>query len=175
MKHIKLFENFLQEAKIQDQQINAEISQFYELQSQIERLQSELKQKRAEFKNFDKLVQPVLTGMKETGDKLAVTETHVIKIKRFGYERTSNSYKAAYELALSKVNGATQKILNEALEITQNVSTVKTSYTIDQMNEANVLQRIGKQLQKLAQRFLRVFKKESKTIDKANQSLKKLA
>lgn len=175
MKQIKTFTDFINESQIQDQQINSEINEFYELQSEIERLQSELKQKKAQFKEFDKMIQPVLMGMKETGDKLAVTETHVVKIKRFGYERTSSSYKDAYELALTKVNGATKKILDEALQVTQKVSTVKTSYTIDQLNEANILQKIGRQLKKWTQRFLKIFKKESKEIDKANKVLKDLS
>jgi septal ring factor EnvC (AmiA/AmiB activator) len=175
MKKIISFHQFVNEMKIEDAEINASISEFYELQMQIDKLKSELKQKQAQFKKFDNMIQPILTGMKDTGDKLAETETHVVKISRFGYERATQSYKDAFELALTKVNGATKKILNEALEVTQKISEVGTSYTIVQMNEANILQKIGARLKQWATSFVRLFKTESKKIDQANRELAKLS
>jgi hypothetical protein len=83
MKKIKLFEEFVNEVKIEDADVTASISEFYELQMQIAILQSELKQKQAKFKEFDKMVQPILSGMKDTQDKLGVNEGYVIKVSRF--------------------------------------------------------------------------------------------
>jgi len=174
MKKIKLFEEFVNEVKIEDADVTASISEFYELQMQIAILQSELKQKQAKFKEFDKMVQPILSGMKDTQDKLGVTEGYVIKVSRFGYERTTASYKDAFELALTKVNGATQKILEEALAATEKISEVGTSYSIDQMNEDNIFQKIKNTFKSIVNSFVGIFKKESKNIDNANNELKKI-
>jgi predicted transcriptional regulator len=170
----KINEAYVNEVKIEDAEITETISEFYELQMQILQLQSELKQKQAQFKQFDANIQPIIDGMKDTGDKLGVTEKYVVKVSRFGYERTTASYKDAFELALSKVNGATQKILNEALTATEKVSAVSHSYTIDQMNEANIFQKIVSAIKDVASKFVSMFKKESKNIDAANDDLKKL-
>lgn len=170
----KINEAYVNEVKIEDAEITETISEFYELQMQILQLQSELKQKQAQFKQFDANIQPIIDGMKDTGDKLGVTEKYVVKVSRFGYERTTASYKDAFELALSKVNGATQKILNEALAATEKVSAVSHSYTIDQMNEANIFQKIVSAIKDVASKFVNMFKKESKNIDAANNDLKKL-
>ena len=170
----KINEEFVNEVKIEDTEITETISEFYELQMQILQLQSELKQKQAQFKKFDANIQPIIDGMKETGDKLGITEKYVVKVSRFGYDRTTASYKDAFELALSKVNGATQKILNEALVATEKVGSVANSYTIDQMNEANIFQKIISTLKDIASKFVNMFKHESKNIDAANSDLKKL-
>jgi hypothetical protein len=175
MKHIKLFEQFINEKKIDDAQINQQIAEFHKLQMRIMELESELKQKKAEFKNFDDQIQPIITGMKETGDKLAVTESHVVKISRFGYDRATASYKDAFEMALSKVNASTKKILEEALVASTKVSKVSASYSIDsKITEANILQKLVSSIKKIVSDFMNIFKKESKEIDSANNELKAL-
>lgn len=175
MKHIKLFEQFINEKAIDDAQINQTIQEFHKLQMRIVELESELKQKKAQFKEFDDQIQPILEGMKETGDKLAVTETHVVKISRFGYERATASYKDAFDLALTKVNSSTKKILEEALAASIKVSKISASYSIDtKITEANILQRFIASIKKAASDFVNIFRKESKNIDSANNELKEL-
>lgn len=175
MKHIKLFEQFINEKNVDDAQINQTIQEFHKLQMRIVELESELKQKKAEFKQFDDQIQPIIEGMKETGDKLAVTETHVVKISRFGYERATASYKDAFDLALTKVNSSTKKILEEALAASIKVSKISASYSIDtKITEANILQRFIASIKKAASDFVNIFRKESKNIDSANNELKAL-
>lgn len=175
MKHIKLFEQFINEKIIDDAQINQTIQEFHKLQMRIAELESELKQKKAQFKEFDDQIQPILEGMKETGDKLAVTETHVVKISRFGYERATASYKDAFDLALTKVNSSTKKILEEALAASIKVSKISASYSIDtKITEANILQRFIASIKKASSDFINIFRKESKNIDSANNELKAL-
>jgi len=77
-------------------------------------------------------------------------------------------------LALTKVNGATQKILEEALAATEKISEVGTSYSIDQMNEDNIFQKIKNAFKNVVNSFVNIFKKESKNIDNANDELKKI-
>jgi hypothetical protein len=108
---IMRYESFIAEAIIDDPKVKGEISYFYELQRKIKELEVELESAKVQFKEFEVELKPMMDGMKEVGDKLAQTEEFIIQISRFGGERKDASYKNAFELALSKVNGATKKIL----------------------------------------------------------------
>lgn len=167
------YASFINEMEITDKNIIESIETFHSLQMEILKLQSDLKAKTAEFAKFDKQIQPIIESMKATGDKLAVTEKFVVKVSTFGYSRETASYKDAFNLALTKVNKATQKILNEALDATQKTSKTKATYHID-VNEDNVFTKIADALKNIVSSFLRIFSKEIKVIDQGNDELKKL-
>lgn len=173
MKPVKLFEEFLNETKIVDKGINDSIAEFYSLQEQINQLEEELKRKKAEYKQFDSSIKPMIDGMKKTGDKLAVTEKYVIKVERFGYEKENPSYKDAFNLSLTKVNTATKKILEEALESSVKVSNISHTYSIE-ANEANIFQKIGNFFKDIVEGFKKIFNIETKVIDAGNKELEKL-
>jgi len=175
MRYLKTFEQFVNEAKIENESIENSISEFHQLQNEIAELEMQLKEKKNQFKQFDSEITPILDGMKETKDKLAYTEEYVVKISRFGHDRTSASYKDAFELSLTKVNAATKRILEEALESTQKITKIGHSYKIEKLNEANIFQVVLDKLKSIAKSFLNIFKKESKNIDNANDELKKLS
>jgi hypothetical protein len=175
MRHLKTFEQFVNEAKIENENIENSIAEFHQLQTEIAELEMQLKEKKNQFKQFDEEITPILDGMKETKDKLATTEEYVVKVSRFGHERTSSSYKDAFELALTKVNSATKKILEEALESTQKITNIGHSYKIEKLNEANIFQVVLGKLKSIAKSFLSIFKKESRNIDDANVELKRLS
>jgi hypothetical protein len=175
MKIVKMFEEFVFEAFIEDPGVKASIGEFYELQNEIKRLEAELEEKKLAFKQFEGDIKPMLDGMKDVGDKLAQTEEFVIKVSRFGGERKDASYKTAFENALSKVNAATKRVLEEALEASKKVTQVKHSFSIDKVvAEASLFDKIKSALKGAINKLLGVFKKESKTIDDANKDLKKL-
>jgi septal ring factor EnvC (AmiA/AmiB activator) len=170
-----MFEEFLFEAFIEDPGVKAQIGTFYELQEQIKKLEAELEEKKLQFKQFEGDVKPMIDGMKEVGDKLAETEEYVLKVSRFGGERKDASYKTAFENALSKVNAATKRVLEEALEASKKVTQVKHSFSIDKVvAEASLFDKIKSAIKGAINKLLGVFKKESKTIDDANKDLKKL-
>jgi hypothetical protein len=175
MKYIHNFLGFLNEMQISNPEVEETMSEFYELQIQIAELELQLKEKKAKFKKFEGQLTPILDGMRETKDKLAFTESYVVKIRRFGHERVSSSYKEAFELSLTKVNAATRRILNEALEATQKISKIGHSYDIEKLEESNFFRQIGDKLRMIANSFLNFFRKETKTIDEGNAELKKLA
>jgi hypothetical protein len=175
MKHIKDFHSFLNEMKIDNADIEESMAEFYELQIQIAELELQLKEKKAKFKQFETQLNPILDGMVETKDKLAFTEAYVVKISRFGHERVTSSYKEAFELSLTKVNGATRRILNEALITTQKITKISHSYDIEKLTESNIFRTILDKLKMMAKSFLSIFKKETKAIDEGNDELKKLA
>ena len=172
---IKTIEQFVNEAKIENKNIENSIAEFHQLQTEIAELEMQLKEKKNQFKQFDEEITPILDGMKETKDKLATTEEYVVKVSRFGHERTSSSYKDAFELALTKVNAATKNILEEALESTQKITNIGHSYKIEKLNEANIFQVVIGKLKSIAKSFMNIFKKESKNIDDANSELKRLS
>lgn len=172
---VKMFEEFLFEAFIEDPAIKNSIGDFYELQNEIKKLEAELEEKKLAFKQFEGDIKPMIDGMKEVGDKLAQTEEYVIKISRFGGERKDASYKTAFENALSKVNAATKRVLEEALEASKKVTQVKHSFSIDTIvAEASIFDKIKGAIKSAISKLLGIFKKETKTIDDANGDLKKL-
>lgn len=174
-KLIKTFEEFLYEAFIEDPDITTQISAFYDLQEQIKILEAELSKKKKEFKQFETDVKPMIDGMKDVGDKLAETEEYVIKVSKFGGDRLDVSYKNAFESALEKVNAATKRVLNEALEASKKVTHVKHSFSIDKIvTEASLFDKIKGAIKGAINKLLNIFKKESKNIDDANKDLKKL-
>lgn len=172
---VKMFEEFLFEAFIEDPGVKSQIGTFYDLQEQIKKIEAELEEKKLQFKQFESDVKPMIDGMKEVGDKLAETEEYILKISRFGGERKDASYKTAFENALSKVNGATKKVLEEALEASKKVTNVKHSFSIDKIvAEASLFDKIKGAIKGAINKLLGIFKKETKTIDDANKDLKKL-
>jgi len=174
VKRIKKFEQFISEAKITDNEITGKIEEFYNLQQQIEFLKAELKEKEAAFGQFKDQITPMIDDMKELGDKLAETEGYVVKVSRFGGDRETVSWKDAFALALSKVNAATQKVLNEAVESSKKVSKIGHSFKIEQViKEASILDKVKKMFSSVIDKFSNVFKKESKEVDKANSELEK--
>lgn len=170
-----IHKNEVNEIAITDKVIKDEIEQFYKLQQEIDRLQSELKQKQAQFDKFDKQIQPIILSVKNIDDKLLTTEKYVVKISRFGGERENASYKNAFTLALTKVNGATKKILDEALEATKTISKISSTYSINKIDEVNIFDKIVQSIKQAAFKFFKLFKTESKNIDDANNSLDKLS
>jgi hypothetical protein len=178
MKHLKLFEQFLNEASITDPEILKKMSHFHDLQKKIVSIEAELEGFKSEFKEFEVQIKPILDAMKQANEKLATADEYIVKITRYGGERRDTSYKDAYNLALSKVNAATKKVLEEALEASKKITNMKHSFTIDKkvpLTEASVFSRFLDSLKTLVKKFLGVFKVEIAKIDDGVKELAKLA
>lgn len=165
------------EAEITDGELRKRIEEFYKLQMKIQALETELKASKSEFGEAKKIITPLLDGMKETKDRLAVTEKYVIEVKKFSFDRQVTSYKDAFELGLSKVNEATKKILKEAVEATKKTSTTAHSFVIKKRGELeeakNPITKALDGLKKAIKKFTTVFKKQGKEIEKANRDIDK--
>jgi hypothetical protein len=170
----ELLEGTLDEADV-DPAIAKQLDYFYEMQNKIKEYEKEIEAMKDEFKQFADELKPMMDGMKEVGEKLAKTEDFIIAISRFGGERKDASYKNAFENALTKVNAATKKVLEEALEASKKVTNVKHSFNIQKVEEASIFTKITDMLKKAVSKFVGIFKKETKTIDDANKELAKLA
>jgi len=181
MKYVKTLGEFiseseLKEAEITDPTIKVKISHFYNLQDKISKLQQELESYVSEFKEFEQELAPMMDAMKSTKDRLATTEEFIIEITRYGGETARASYKEAFELALTKVNSATQNILKEALEATKTVSRTKHSFKIrPTIEESSFIEKIASSIKGLVKNFVNIFKKNEDKIEDANEDLKKLA
>jgi len=174
---MKIFENFVSEAIIDDPAIKEKIADFYELQKQIKEMEASLKEMKSKFGEFEGLVTPLIDGLKELKDKTADAGEYIIEISRFGGERRDVSYKDAFENALTKVNGATRRVLEEALEASKKTTNVKHSFSINkaQMSEASFFDKLKTIVQGAVSKFMGIFRKETKNIDAGNAELKKLA
>ena len=176
MKYVKSIREFLNEAEINDPEIQEKISYFYEFQDKMAKLQQELDGYAIEFKEFEQQLAPLMDAMKLTKDKLATTADYVVEITRWGGERYSASYKDAFELALTKVNAATQNILNESLEASKKLSRTKHSFKIrPSITEASLIDRVIGVVKDIVKGFLGIFKKNVDKIDDANDDLKDIA
>jgi hypothetical protein len=177
MKLMKIFENYVSEAIVDDPNIKEKIANFYELQKKIKEMEANLKEMKSEFGEFEELITPIIDGLKEVKDRTAETGEYIIEISRFGGEQTNVSYKDAFENALSKVNGATKRVLQEALEASKKTTRVKHSFSINkaEMSEASVFDKLKSMVKSAVSKFIGIFRQETKNIDSGNAQLRKLA
>jgi hypothetical protein len=110
-----------------------------EYKSQIELLSSKNEELEVQLR-------PILEALVDTEDRVMVTKEYVARIEKKGFERSNNSYKNAFELALTKVNEATKNILKEALEKTKTVTKVLSKIGIDKITENMEMFDINKEL-----------------------------
>ena len=129
---------------------------FYLLQEEINQLSAKLKEAKKQFGEYGKQITPLLDSMQETGEKLAETDDYLIKIKRFAHERSSASYKNAFEMALGKVNSATRNILEESLAASKKISNIGHSFEIGTNESESIDENI---LSKMIQGIKSVVKK----------------
>jgi hypothetical protein len=177
MKLMKIFQNFVSEAVVDDPAIKEKIANYYELQKQIKEMEANLKQMKSEFGEFEQLLNPIIDGLKELKDRTADTGEYIIEISKFGGPRQDVSYKDAFENALTKVNGATKRVLQEALEASKKTTNVKHSFSINkaQMSEVSLLDKLKTAVKSAVTKFIGIFRRETKTIDAGNAELRKLA
>ena len=178
-QHVQLFEQFVKqinEAQIEDPALAAKVAKYYDLQKRIDMLKSTLATMNAEAKElgFEDEIRPLFDSMKEIGDRLALTDGYIVKITRYGGTTTSYRYKEAFEMALTKVNSATEKVLQEALESTKKISNVSHSFNVEKVQE-NLATKLFGMLKGYVKAFLNIFKKEDKNIADANKELAKIA
>ena len=173
MKNLQYFIN--EAIKIDDKEISESIDEFYDLQTEIEALTKKLKDAKKKFGEFGAQVSPLLDAMSGTGERLAETDEYIVKVKKFAHDRTTSSYKDAFNEALTKVNGATKKILEESLASAAKVTKIGHAWEIGKVEEANALTTAISKIKNALKSFLNMFKKESKTIDEGNKALKAIS
>jgi hypothetical protein len=149
------------EMQIEDPNLQQKINDFGDLSDKIDEMIAKLKEQETRFSELENEIRPLLEQLKETKEKALITDKYIVSIKRAGYVKETPKYKEAFNLALSKVNGAIKAILDEALEATKSKSTIATS--------------IGVQKLKEGQDSIAKIDKLQNTIDLANSILAKVA
>lgn len=102
------------------------IDEFGELDETVRKIKSELKKLESRRGKLEKVLIPMIEKLDNTSDVILKSKGYVVKISRKGYDRNNPKYKQAFELAASKVNKSTRKILEEALESSKVLSKIST-------------------------------------------------
>ena len=164
---------------VKDKKIANKIDELAELNNEISLLKEKLKEQASKAKGIEAALRPILEGLSETEQRILITDKNVVEIQRRGYERRSLKYKAAFELALSKVNKSVKRILNDSLDASVTISNVASSISsrprTDESLQLEFLGKLASKLKSLASKFSNKIKMYFKGIDSANNVLGKLA
>lgn len=136
-----------------DPKILKQIDEYGELSNEIDRITHELKQKAAKFKTIENSLRPTLEALKVTGINSIETKKYLITIKKAAYEKSNPKYAEAFDLAMTKVNAATQRVLQEALDANTTTSQVVAKLGVQKIGESvisNVMAKISKFFNRIA-------------------------
>jgi len=106
------------------------IDEFAALSDEIDRITAILKKLKTRYNAIDKELTPMMEQLEEMGQSAIETEKSLLTIKRKGYLRETPKYKMAFELALTKVNAQTKKLLDEALNASKSTTRVATTLAV---------------------------------------------
>ena len=164
---------------VTDKKIAEQVDELAALNNEIRLLKDKMKGYAAKAKGLETALRPVLEGLAATEQRVLLTEKNVVEIMKRGFSKRNPKYKDAFNLALTKVNEATKKILSESLESSTTVSYVASSIAsrsrTDESLKVEVLGKIFDKVKTLVSKFINKIKGQFKTIDKANNVLGKLA
>ena len=134
--------NNIQEVKVEDPELTAQIKEFAELSDEIDQLSARLKMLEKKYKGLEEVIRPVLDELDETKDKALEVENILVTIKRKGYERTSFAYKEALEWVRERINPAMRKIVDDSIEATAKTSRIASQIGVQKIEEQSVLDKI---------------------------------
>jgi hypothetical protein len=147
------------------------IEQFGELSDEIDKVETHLKQLKTQYNDLNSILLPVMEELKELGQNAMETKKYLLTIKRAAYERSTASYKSAFDLALTKVNQKIKDILNDALESTKTVSKVSASLGVQRIGEGSFF---GSIMDKIKSLFI-ALKSKIKNTNNEVKNLKAMA
>lgn len=151
------------------------INEFGELSDQIDKINHELKAKKARFEAIEDSLAPILEAMAETEERSLETKKYLVTIKRLGNPNMkSPKYKEAFEQALTKVNKRIQTILMEALTANTGTKKIATSLGVQKIGEgvgSNLLAKLTRWYAKIGDRI----SGHNKEITKYNDVLRQLS
>jgi chromosome segregation ATPase len=161
--------NNIQEVKVDDPELTAQIKEFAELSDEIDQLTARLKLLEKKYKGLEEVIRPVLDELDETKDKALEVENILVTIKRKGYERTSFAYKEALEWVRERINPAMRKIVDDSIEATAKTSRIASQIGVQKIEEQSVLDKIVNTLKgywsKITQKLSAANNKLSRDID----------
>lgn len=123
------------EAAVNDPKTVQLINDFGKLTEELNGYKERLKQMETLHGEMEEQIRGILEAIEDVEDKTLATEQFVAEITRKGFSRDNIKYKDAFNLALKKVNEATRRVLNEAVEATKGVSKVASAIGIKRISE----------------------------------------
>ena len=172
MSRLKLFEEFVNEMEIVDEGIKSKLDRIKSLRDKISEMSSEMKEMEKELKEFDAEIKPIFETMKAVDDRLATTQDFVLKITKFGHNRTDIGWKSVVDQSLEQVDEAARSIIVSLMEANKKSVEVKFSYEIQKINES-YMEKFKSMITKAIDRMRTVFTKKITKIDSANAKLEK--
>jgi hypothetical protein len=157
-----------EKSKMIETEIQKEINELGDLTKQIQKLKKQLIPLQKKYNDVMKEVIPVVEDLKKES---LTTNKYIFQILKKGYQRQSFQYKEGFLESLDKVNENTKKILNQILEQTKKLTTIKPQIQI------RPIEGIGDVFKKWINRFKMVIRKLSKNfkgIKDGNKQLRKL-
>ncbi len=161
-----------------DKNIKQKIDELGVLSDRIKKLEEELKKLKKQEAPLDKDLTEYLKEVSNTKNYIITTESYIVKLETpFNVNTgTSKKYKEAFELALTKVNEATKKVLNDALAATAGDTTTKLKYSINSTKPTNEsFSGIWNKTKNVFKGLLNKITGYNNQIKKANSVLSKLA
>jgi chromosome segregation ATPase len=131
---VEVFDTPLNEAVIEDKDLQSQIKEFATLSDQIDSISNELKKLENRYKELEGVIRPVLEQLDETQDKALEIEDILVTIKKVGYDRTSYAYKEAFEWLKDRVNPTMKKIVEEAVERTKKTARIPSAIGVQKKN-----------------------------------------
>ena len=123
----------LNELKISDPEIQANIDKLAKLDNQITRLTDQLKNLQNEAKGIENILRPMLEELQENQHRLLETNKYVVYIAKMGEANRKNvSYRDGIAWIRTKISKPLQRLLDVELEKTATFTTVISKIGISQ-------------------------------------------
>lgn len=189
------YKKILNEVNVTDPELQRQIDELAEIELLSQELDDRLKGLKARKLAIENTLRPFLTELRDLKRNYLRTEQYIVYIAKAGEEaRKSVSYKDGFNIALTKVNEATRKVLNDALEATATFAQVqsllgistpdalakarKKQWNLDdegnEIEESLVLENWKEKLKTAWTKFKSVFIKKTDALESVNTSLERL-
>lgn len=157
-----------------DPKLEQQIDEFGVLADEIDRIKSELETKKDRFEELEATLRPILEALGDSEENFLRTKTHLVRIKKMGYDRVNFGYKEAFEMAMEKVNKATKKILEEAKEANKTTTRIVSAVGVQKLGESVVGNFISK-VKSFFNKIIVNINSENNKLDKYNNILDRLS
>lgn len=181
----------ISEAEVTDPKLEAKFDELAELERQYTKLKSmvdafmkeigykDIESKYTALAKDDPDVWAYFMEIKKTGDNIIRTKNNIIEVKRAATETETYSHKEAYLTALTKVNAATRKVLEDELNATKTISKRIGAYS-SQPNESKLIGeswfgKIKDWFKKFANTLVNRFKSGNKQVEQSIQALEQIS
>lgn len=176
MKRIELefiIEELLSEFRL-EKELEKKIDEFGILSDEIDRVKHRLDELLMEYRGIESILRPMLEELTQMKVSSIRTNYYLISIKRKGYERINYSYKDGFELALTKVNKSTKKLLEEILHSTKSITNVVSTIGVQRLGEGGILTSLFNRLKGLVGRVVPKLKKGNRELDTFHRIVEKV-